>query len=200
LSTQSVREILRRLASTAVLTGALIGGIAGAAQATSVSPERPAAGHRLADGRLAAGPHASLAPTVPVQIQNERNGECLKTKSWQHAEQVRTHVCDTGIQQVWHLSSVGKNSTGNDLYRLVNSYNDMCLDVPYANQDNFTPVVQVGCWGGDNQFWEATYLANGYYQFVVQHSGKCLDISWGAAIQYGCNNSSNQRFALRAVS
>lgn len=47
MSTQSVQEILRRLTGTAILTVALIGGVAGPAQAASVPPEGKAASHRL---------------------------------------------------------------------------------------------------------------------------------------------------------
>src|SRR3954454_1824367 len=78
-------------------------------------------------------------------------------------------------------------------YRVSNAYNDMCLDVAWFATNNWAQVVQAGCTGTDNQLWKRERAWDGSEFLRPRHTNKCLDISWGWAIQYECNGSGNQR-------
>jgi hypothetical protein len=81
-------------------------------------------------------------------------------------------------------------------YQLIRSYDwpDVCLEVDRARTWDGADVTVDWCaQGGMHQQWTLVPVANGYYyQIVVQHTGKCLDVrgvshSDGAQIQqYKC--------------
>lgn len=131
-------------------------------------------------------------------IVNRRNNECLSTQSWRRAEQVRTRGCDHSVFQQWSL--IPTRWENNELYyKIVNAFNGMCLDVLDARTNNWAQVVQwTGpCVGVDNQLWKKQRTWNGSEMLRPKHTNKCLDISWGAAVQYECNGSQNQEFWIR---
>jgi hypothetical protein len=189
-----IRQFLNRFATVVVLTGALVAGIGGAAQAaTALSEPATSVDHRPAGGRLAAGPQGQFARSY--RIIAEHNGDCLMTRSWTPSEQLVTRACNRTTYQSWTLRYGGRFN-GSDYYEFVNGYNDMCMDVDGASTSDWADVQQDECVGGGhaNQLWRLVSVGGVYYQLVALHSDMCLDISVGYAIQYGCHNGTNQRF------
>jgi len=79
---------------------------------------------------------------------------------------------------------------------VVNRYNGMCMDVRDAPTSDWAVVQQGGCVGGGhaNQLWRKQYVGAENYRLIARHSGRCLDIYYGWAIQYACNGGDQQRF------
>jgi hypothetical protein len=199
LTTRFVRRVLTGLAAAASLCGILVVASPGASDASPASPERLVpADHRPAGARLAAGPHGLLA--TYYKVVNQRNNECLMTTSWVPERQLETRDCgDSRWQQhqKWTFR-YGGYYNGFHYYEVVNAYNDMCMSVQYASTSDWAEVQQAGCRGSGHyyQLWKLVSVG-GYYELVALHSDKCLDISWGKAIQFGCNGATNQHFHLR---
>lgn len=120
------------------------------------------------------------------RIINQRNGECLQLNGGAGA-QLRTLPCRPGSDQLWYLVAVGT------YYEVRSAQNGMCVSVRGGGVSDWEHVVLWPCEGSHNQHWVWASVG-GWYQVSARHSHRCLDISWGWAIQYGCNNSTNQRF------
>ncbi|MEP7125205.1 MAG: RICIN domain-containing protein [Byssovorax sp.] len=85
---------------------------------------------------------------------------------------------------------------------IVNEFDDRCLDVYGASQDDGAPVVAHNCNGGNNQRWSFEKRGDGFYQIVSRSSGKCLDVTdWskdngGRIQQWSCSGGDNQAWAV----
>ena len=158
---------------------------------------------RLAPGLalIAMAAAMTLAAFAPAQASATartivNRGDCLSTRSWTWAEQVVTRGCDGSLFQRWNMVLAIGDGGPDSFYRISNAYNDMCLDVAWFATNNWAHVVQAGCTGTDNQLWKKESAFDGSVILRPRHTNKCLDISWGWAIQYECNGSANQRFWL----
>lgn len=90
--------------------------------------------------------------------------------------------------------------------QVVVRHSGMCLNVAHASPYNGASVVQATCSGYNNERWTFRHVDTdwwtGYrfYQVVVKHSGKCLDVKDGSkdhaapVIQYSCNGGGNQQW------
>jgi len=137
----------------------------------------------------------AFAPAQAARRQTIVNrGDCLSTRSWTWAEQVVTRTCNGSLYQQWDFTLVLGDGGPDSYYKISNAYNDMCLDVAWAETRDWTKVVQAGCTGTDNQLWKKEQAWNLSTFLRPRHTNKCLDISWGWAIQYECNSSVNQQF------
>ncbi|GGQ67764.1 RICIN domain-containing protein [Couchioplanes azureus] len=85
-------------------------------------------------------------------------------------------------------------------FTYANAYTGKCLDVSWANRDNFGPVNQWDCYGGTNQQFQEQWVAPDTYLLRAWHSGKCLDPRYGSTssdvpvIQYDCHGARNQQW------
>jgi hypothetical protein len=78
------------------------------------------------------------------------------------------------------------------------------MEDAYFGTANGSGVVQVHCWGGENQKWIIAPSAGapGYFDLINKFSGKALDVpGWSTANGTAMNlwdhwNGTNQRFAL----
>ena len=187
---QSIRRRLAPLLAVVITTASgMTLAAAGTAQANTASP----LDHEITNQQ-----------STTYQIQNRRNSECLTAPSWREAQQIITRGCEDPrfqpAQRQWSFIPVRWEN--NQLYyMIVSAYNDMCLDVLHAEEANWAIVAQwTGpCIGGDNQLWRVERRPSSWQQLTVKHTGKCLDISWGAAIQFTCEHrSENQDFWIRS--
>jgi len=87
---------------------------------------------------------------------------------------------------------------------LVARHSGKCLDVMGASLDDFTPVIQWDCNGGENQHWTLQPAGDGYYTLIASHSGKALSVlaeSWAInvgdpVVQYPSVGVTNQQWRL----
>ena len=62
------------------------------------------------------------------------------------------------------------------------------------------PLREGSCTGRDNQEWRLSPTADGYYNLIVQSSGKCMQRAFGSIVQNSCGSSPDgQKFRFTAV-
>lgn len=133
-----------------------------------------------------------------VQIQALHNQECLMNQNWRIGSQIITRGCNGETRQRWGIRDLDGAGPG-QLNEITNRYTDMCLTVSGASQNDWAQVVQANCSGDASQHWLLTQGEGGWQELKPEHSWKCLDISWGSAIQYGCNHGSNELFRYTSL-
>ncbi len=94
---------------------------------------------------------------------------------------------------------IGATGLASDtVYRLING--NMFLDV---SEISLNSGANVHIWAqnsGKNQLWKVEDAGDGYVTFIAQHSGQCLDVTNGIAVdltnvqQYPCNKTNAQRW------
>ena len=108
-------------------------------------------------------------------------------------EQLTTNWCNGGSAQQWRFTAV--TGTGSaTYYRISNAYNGWCVDVGWWGAYNRAPVVQAGCWGGDNQLWRKERTYSGAWMLRPKHTQACLDIAYGWAVHWECIGTQWQEF------
>jgi hypothetical protein len=70
----------------------------------------------------------------------------------------------------------------NGVYRFGNVNSGKMLDVYGQSQSEGARVTQWDFNGGSNQYWQVTYLGNGYYRLTAMHSGKALTFNPNAPV------------------
>ncbi|GIF00717.1 RICIN domain-containing protein [Paractinoplanes rishiriensis] len=147
---------------------------------------------------LSAGNAAAAATPLPQwathQIVARHSGHCL-TGFIPKGSQARTAACGTEVDQRWALYPTYPAS---QWYYVRTVAYDTCLDVEGAALDNWAHVNHQPCgYAGTNRHWRLVLTDGGYYELINRWSNRCLDISWGWAVQYDCNNGYHQQFRFR---
>ncbi len=87
-------------------------------------------------------------------------------------------------------------------YAVIETTNDLCLDVEGGSTANGARVIQWPCHYGSNQLWAMYKVGWGPYYITNLKSGRCLDIEYGSAsagakmIQWDCHHLDNQLWTL----
>jgi beta-glucanase (GH16 family) len=147
----------------------------------------------------------TLTAGTPYNIVNENSGSCIGASGQNTANgtAVQQYVCANGaystqLSQQWIFTSAGNG------YYEVSDANDTAETWNVVN-DGATSGSLVQIWtyaGNSNEEWEPVSLGNGYYKFVGQGSGLCLDTpsnSTANSLQYQiytCNGTTAQAFKL----
>jgi hypothetical protein len=147
-----------------------------------------------------------LTTGTPYNIVNENSGSCVSATASGTANgtTVEQYACaggavSTETSQQWEFT----NGTASGYYEVTN------VNAP-AEAWNVTNVgtasgslIQLWTYtGASNEEWEAVSLGSGYYKFVGQGSGLCLDTPGastanGVQLQiYTCNGTAAQAFKL----
>jgi Ricin-type beta-trefoil lectin domain len=140
-------------------------------------------------------------PRGPVQLVARHSGKCLDVpeSSMSAGTQIVQWGCWGGTNQQWLLTA--SDYTGGQITAVSSR---MTLAVADMSASDGAAVIQHQSANGANEVWQLKPTSDGYYQIVVQHSGKCLDVAGGPdAVQDGaliqqwsCGGSINQQWQL----
>jgi Ricin-type beta-trefoil lectin domain-like/Secretion system C-terminal sorting domain len=106
-------------------------------------------------------------------------------------------------RQVWRIKAV--DGSFGVFYNLVNGFSGKLADVRGASLADGANIAQYPKNNGDNQKWQFTKNADGYYVITAKHSGKTIDVKGvssadGANIQqYGQNGGKNQQWTVGEI-
>jgi arabinan endo-1,5-alpha-L-arabinosidase len=104
--------------------------------------------------------------------------------------------CNSGTNQQWVLTPVGKN------YQLANVNSGKCLAIAGAATTSGAVAVQEPCTAGAGRLWTLTPTIGGYLTLTNVTSGQCLEVygfstANGAAMdQWPCNGGLNQQWLV----
>ena len=153
-----------------------------------------------------AGGGVTLQTGTPYNIVNENSGSCVDATGagTTNGTTVQQWACgggtySTAANQEWEFT----NGTVPGYYE-VTSVNAP-VEAWNVTGDGTTSGSLIQLWtyaGNSNEEWEPVSLGNGYYKFVGQGSGLCLDVPGastanGVQLQiYTCNGTAAQAFKL----
>jgi Ricin-type beta-trefoil lectin domain-like len=149
---------------------------------------------------------ASLNTGTPYNIVNENSGSCVDDtgSGTANGTKVQQWACGNGsysnqANQQWEF----QNGTASGFYEVTNVNAPSEAWNVTGNGTTNGSLIQTWTYAGNpNEEWEAVSLGNGYYKFVGQGSGLCLDtpgasIANGVQLQiYTCNGTAAQAFKL----
>jgi hypothetical protein len=148
----------------------------------------------------------TLTTGTAYNIVNENSGSCVDDAGWGTANgtAVQQWACGNGTystqaNQQW----VFENGTASGYYYVYNVNAPSETWNVTSNGTTNGSLIQTWTYAGNpNEEWEAVPLGNGYYKFVGQGSGLCLDTpsaSTANGVQldiYTCNGTAAQAFQL----
>jgi hypothetical protein len=152
------------------------------------------------------GGGTTLQTGTPYNIVNENSGSCVDDtgSGTANGTTVQQWACGSGTDstapnQEWEFT----NGTASGYYE-VTSVNAPAeaWNVTGNGTTSGSPIQLWTYAGASNEEWEAVSLGNGYYKFVGQGSGLCLDVPGastanGVQLQiYTCNGTTAQAFKL----
>jgi hypothetical protein len=151
------------------------------------------------------GGGATLNTGTPYNIVNENSGSCIGASGQATANgtAVQQYTCANGtystqLSQQWIFTSAG-----NGYYEVSDANATGETWNVTGNGTTNGSLVQLWTYAGNsNEEWEPVSLGNGYYKFVGQGSGLCLDTpsdSTANSLQYDiytCNGTEAQAFKL----
>ncbi len=141
----------------------------------------------------------SISPTAWYKVINKNNGKCVDARaaSTANGTAVQQFSCNGTAAQNWQFQPTSNG------YVRVNNRNgaSQVWDVS-GSADN--AAIQLWLYGGGgNQQWLPVSEGNGYYHFVSQLTGKCLDVPSASTadgvqlVGYTCNGTGAQSFSLQ---
>ena len=149
---------------------------------------------------------ATLNTGTPYNIVNENSGSCVDDtgSGTANGTRVQQWACAEGsystqANQQWEFH----NGTASGYYEVTNVNAPSEAWNVTGNGTTNGSLIQTWTYAGNpNEEWEAVSLGNGYYKFVGQGSGLCLDTPGastanGVQLQvYTCNGTAAQAFKL----
>ena len=149
---------------------------------------------------------ATLTTGTPYNIVNENSGSCVDdtASGTANGTAVQQWACGQGTystqpNQQWEF----ENGTASGYYYVANVNAPAETWNVTGNGTTNGSLIQTWTYAGNpNEEWEAVSLGNGYYNFVGQGSGLCLDTpsastANGVQLQiYTCNGTAAQAFKL----
>ena len=149
---------------------------------------------------------ATLTTGTPYNIVNENSGSCVDdtASGTANGTHVQQWACGEGTystqpNQQWEF----ENGTASGYYYVANVNAPAETWNVTGNGTTNGSLIQTWTYAGNpNEEWEAVSLGNGYYKFVGQGSGLCLDTpsastANGVQLQiYTCNGTAAQAFKL----
>ncbi|WP_158823403.1 RICIN domain-containing protein [Granulicella sp. S156] len=148
----------------------------------------------------------TLVTGTPYNIVNENSGSCVDdtASGTANGTSVQQWACGQGTSstqpnQQWEF----ENGTASGYYYVANVNAPTETWNVTGNGTTNGSLIQTWTYSGNsNEEWEAVSLGNGYYKFVGQGSGLCLDTpsaSTANGVQldiYTCNGTAAQAFKL----
>ncbi len=179
-----MRNLIRRMASTAVMILLLSTVGASAATATPNNAGTPAVEHV-----------AGQADNV-YYLVNYHSGKCLTVhgQATGNGAVVDQFRCVTGAQNQWWVVT----SVGALLWRITGYQSGKSLTVAGQGTANGAKVVIWDWVGSETQLFNVNWLGATYAPIHSYHSGKCLDVQGASqadnapVIQWSCNGGHNQ--------
>ncbi|WP_158823402.1 RICIN domain-containing protein [Granulicella sp. S156] len=149
---------------------------------------------------------STLTTGTPYNIVNENSGSCVDdtASGTANGTAVQQWACGEGTystqpNQQWEF----ENGTASGYYYVANVNAPAETWNVTGNGTTNGSLIQTWTYAGNsNEEWEAVSLGNGYYKFVGQGSGLCLDTpsastANGVQLQiYTCNGTAAQAFKL----
>jgi hypothetical protein len=153
----------------------------------------------------ASGGGNTITTGTPYNIVNQNSGSCVDATNSGTANgtTVQQWACGNGTtssqpNQQWEFQSAGN---GDYYVQSVNAPNETWNVV--NNGTTSGSLMQLWTYAGNpNEVWKAVSMGNGYYEFVGEGSGLCLDTPGastanGVQLQiYTCNGTGAQMFKL----
>jgi hypothetical protein len=150
------------------------------------------------------GGGATLNTGVAYNLVNENSGSCIDMGGTANGSVVQQWSCANGsystqTNQEWEF----ENGTAGGYYYVSNIRTPSETWNVLNNGTTSGSLIQTWTYAGNpNEEWKAVSLGNGYYNFVGQGSGLCLDTPGaskanGVQLQiYTCNGTAAQAFKL----
>ena len=149
---------------------------------------------------------ATLTTGTPYNIVNQNSGSCVDdtASGTANGTAVQQWACGQGTystqpNQQWEF----ENGTASGYYYVANANAPTETWNVTGNGTTNGSLIQTWTYAGNsNEEWKAVSLGNGYYNFVGQGSGLCLDTpsaSTANGVQldiYTCNGTAAQAFKL----
>lgn len=144
-------------------------------------------------------PSSSISPTAWYKVINKNSGKCVDARaaSTANGTAVQQYTCNGSTAQNWQFQPT------NNGYVRVNNRNGASQVWDIAGAADNSPIQLWSYGGGGNQQWMPVAEGNGYYHFVSQLTGKCLDVPSASSadsvqlVEYGCNGTAAQSFTLQ---
>ena len=130
--------------------------------------------------------HWTCSPTLPSGTTGTKN-----TVTNRRPERPRY---GRSAQQRWQFAPLAA-----DTYLIVNQASGKCLDVNDASRDNGANIQQWDCHRGPNQQWKVQWQDSSF-ALVSVNSGRCVAIEDDKTSQRDCDNGSDQRWTVQALS
>jgi len=152
------------------------------------------------------GGGATLQTGTPYNVVNQNSGSCVDAtnEGTTNGTTVQQWACGSGTystaaNQEWEFT----NGTAAGYYEVTSVNAPAEAWNVTGNGTASGSLIQLWTYAGaSNEEWEAVSLGNGYYKFVGQGSGLCLDVPGastanGVQLQiYTCNGTAAQAFKL----
>ena len=139
--------------------------------------------------------HSVLGTCLDVWSANTANGTMIDCYAYNGTN-----------AQKWKLTKAESKPLENGTYSVTNVATNKVLSVNGSSTADYANVYVTGNQNLSSQRFELTYVSNGYYKILAEHSGKSLDIPAGNSAsgvnlqQYSWNGSNAQLWKLVKLS
>lgn len=119
--------------------------------------------------------HSVLGTCLDVWSANTANGTMIDCYAYNGTN-----------AQKWKLTKAESKPLENGTYSITNTSSNKVLSVNGGSTENSANVCVTSNQNLSSQRFELTYVSNGYYKVIAEHSGKSIDID-NASNQSGAN-------------